>query len=248
MRYPAFIAAIAAVIAAGTALLLGGCVGSPARIESRTLAGQLGQSPEHYIVAAVENDRSAFVGHAASTPRGYDGVGAYGPTPHALNVMQSIESDYRLREVKSWPIAPLHMHCAILEIAADADRGALLAALGHDPRIRLAEPLQVFATRTEYNDPYVGLQRGFQQMDVADAHPISNGAGVRIRARIILTPICAGPLFSRSISSTMTTGNFGVIGMGQKSPASSQRSPTITKELSVWPPAPACRYSRPAGN
>jgi subtilisin family serine protease len=41
--------------------------------------------------------------------------------------------------------------------------------------------LQSFATRTEdYNDPYVGLQRGFQQMDVADAHPWSRGEGVKV--------------------------------------------------------------------
>jgi subtilisin family serine protease len=57
----------------------------------------------------------------------------------------------------------------------------MLAALAHDRRIKLAEPLQSFDTRTEpYNDPYVGLQRGFQQMDVADAHPWSRGEGVRV--------------------------------------------------------------------
>src|SRR3984957_13663160 len=57
----------------------------------------------------------------------------------------------------------------------------MLTALAHDRRIRLAEPLQSFATRTEgYNDPYVGLQRGFQQMDVAEAHPWSRGEGVKV--------------------------------------------------------------------
>ena len=41
--------------------------------------------------------------------------------------------------------------------------------------------MQSFATRTEkYNDPYVGLQRGFQQMDVAEAHPWSRGEGVKV--------------------------------------------------------------------
>jgi subtilisin family serine protease len=46
--------------------------------------------------------------------------------------------------------------------------------------------VQEFAMRTDanrgngYNDPYVGLQRGFQQMDVADAHPWSRGDGVRV--------------------------------------------------------------------
>ena len=73
------------------------------------------------------------------------------------------------------------MHCAVLEIPAATDRATLLAALAHDQRIKLAQPLQSFATRTEdYNDPYVGLQRGFQQMDVAEAHPWSRGEGVKV--------------------------------------------------------------------
>ena len=73
------------------------------------------------------------------------------------------------------------MHCAVLELPAGSDRNAVLAALAKDPRVKLTQPLQTFATRTEnYNDPYVGLQRGFQQMDVAGAHPWSRGEGVKI--------------------------------------------------------------------
>jgi hypothetical protein len=96
-------------------------------------------------------------------------------------MMQALENDYGLREVSAWPIEPLHMHCAVLEVPEGSDRPTLLAALAHDRRIKLAQPLQSFATRTEnYNDPYVGLQRGFQQMDVADAHPWSRGDGVKV--------------------------------------------------------------------
>jgi len=73
------------------------------------------------------------------------------------------------------------MHCAVLEVPEGTDRFTMLAALAHDRRIKLAQPLQSFATRTEgYNDPYVGLQRGFQQMDVAAAHPWSQGEGIRV--------------------------------------------------------------------
>src|SRR5712664_1105683 len=116
-----------------------------------------------------------------STPRGYDAVAAYGPSPAARQAMRALENDYGLREVSAWPIDPLHMHCAVLEVPEGTDRSTVLAAMLHDRRIRLAEPLQSFATRTEpYNDPYVGLQRGFQQMDVADAHPWSRGEGIKV--------------------------------------------------------------------
>jgi subtilisin family serine protease len=75
----------------------------------------------------------------------------------------------------------LHMHCAVLELGNTGDRASVLAALTQDRRVRIAQPLQTFTTETtHYDDPYVGLQRGFQRMDVPDAHLWSRGEGVRI--------------------------------------------------------------------
>jgi hypothetical protein len=163
------------------ALMASACSNTPVRIDSRALADQNSRSPEHYIIAAVDNDPAVFVARAGGTPRGYDSIAVYGPSLAARQMMRALENDYGLREVSAWPIDPLHMHCAVLEVPEGTDRATVLAALAHDRRIKLAEPLQSFATRTEpYNDPYVGLQRGFQQMDVADAHPWSRGEGVRV--------------------------------------------------------------------
>ncbi len=163
------------------ALVASACSNTPVRIESRALADQISRSPEHFIIAAVDNDPNVFVARAGSTPRGYDNIATYGPSPAARQTMRALENDYGLREVSAWPIDPLHMHCAVLEVPEGTDRRTVLAAMAHDRRIRLAEPLQSFETRTEaYNDPYVGLQRGFQQMDVADAHPWSQGEGIRV--------------------------------------------------------------------
>ena len=162
-------------------LLACACSNSPVRIESRAPANLNFQPPENYIVAAVDNEPQAFLGRPGSTPRGYDTIAAYGPTPAAVQRMRALEHDYHLREVSAWPIGPLHKHCAVLEIPLGADRSSLLAALAGDPRISLVQPLQSFVTRSdEYNDPYVGLQSGFKQMDVAGAHPWSRGEGVRI--------------------------------------------------------------------
>lgn len=163
------------------ALAASACSTAPVRIESRALADQISRSPDHFIIAAVDNEPSAFVARAGSTPRGYDSIAAYGPSAAARQLMRALENDYGLREVSAWPIDPLHMHCAVLEVPEGTDRSTMLTALAHDRRIRLAEPLQSFSTRTEgYNDPYVGLQRGFQQMDVAEAHPWSQGEGIRV--------------------------------------------------------------------
>jgi subtilisin family serine protease len=161
--------------------LASACSSAPARIDSRALGNQVTLSSDRFIIVAVDNVPPVFVAHAGGTPRGYDAVADYGASAQAREALHAVEREYGLREVNAWPIGPLQIHCAVLEIPSGADRSQLLAALSKDRRVKLTQPLQTFATRTEdYNDPYVGLQRGFQQMDVADAHPWSRGEGVKV--------------------------------------------------------------------
>jgi hypothetical protein len=163
------------------AMILASACSSAPRIQSRAMGNQVSQSADRYIIVAVENAPATYVAHAGGTPRGYDAVADYGPSSNARQAMRALEQEYGLREVNAWPIEPLHIHCAVLEIPSGADRNTLLAALSKDHRVKLTQPLQTFATRTDgYNDPYIGLQRGFQQMDVADAHPWSRGEGVKV--------------------------------------------------------------------
>jgi subtilisin family serine protease len=161
--------------------LASACSSAPVRIDSRALGDQASLSSDRYIIVAVDNVPAAYVANAGGTPRGYDAVADYGATARARETLHAVEREYGLREVNAWPIGPLQIHCAVLEIPSGADRSQLLADLSKDRRVKLTQPLQTFATRTEdYNDPYVGLQRGFQQMDVADAHPLSRGEGVKV--------------------------------------------------------------------
>ena len=160
--------------------LLSACGNSPVRIESKALRGAPTQSSERLIIAAVDNDPTAFLASAGGTPRGYDNVAPYGATTAARERLRSLEKDYGLREVSEWPIKPLHMDCAVLKIPDSADQSSLLTAMSADPRVRLVQPLQTFSTRSGYNDPYLELQRGFRQMDVMEAHSWSSGEGVRV--------------------------------------------------------------------
>jgi subtilisin family serine protease len=166
--------------------LASACDSTPTRIDSRSLGDQASQSPDRFIIVAVADEPAAFVARAGGTPRSYDAGADYGPTFQARQVMRAVEKEYGLTEVNAWPIGPLHLHCAVLEVPAGTDRVSLLARLAKDHRIKLQQPLQTFSTLTDaartesYNDPYVGLQRGFHQMDVADAHPWSRGEGVKV--------------------------------------------------------------------
>src|SRR5258708_16339145 len=141
------------------------CSTAPVRIDSRALGNRVDQSSDRCMIVAVDNVRVAFVAHAGGTPHGYDAVADYSATTRANAAMRAVEREYGLREVSAWPIDPLHIHCAVLEIPSGADRNKLLAALSKDRRVKLTQPLQTFATRTAYNDPYVALQRGFQHTD-----------------------------------------------------------------------------------
>jgi len=172
---------IRAILLGALIAMASACSGSPVRIDSRALGNQASLSSDRFIIVAVDNVPAAYVAHAGGTPRGYDAVADYGATARAREVLHAVEREYGLREVNAWPIGPLQIHCAVLEIPSGADRSQLLANLSKDRRVKLTQPLQTFATRTQdYNDPYVGLQRGFQQMDVADAHPWSRGEGVKV--------------------------------------------------------------------
>ena len=163
------------------AALLCGCSGLRVAGEARDAAQGLDASSDRYVVAAVDNNDSAPAGRVASTPRGYDGLTLYGPTSRARRLLRGLENDYSLREVAAWPIGPLHVHCAVLELPEHADRSTVLAALSRDQRVRLAQALQSFTTQSQvYDDPYVGMQRGFQTLDALDAHALSRGEGVRV--------------------------------------------------------------------
>ena len=163
------------------AVCLCACAGTRLPVAAQVGAQRLSDESERYIVAGVDNEEATPAGHAGSSPKGYDGLTMYGPTSHAAQLLKSLEREYGLREVTAWPIAPLHMHCAVLELSANADRASVIASLSQDRRVRIAQPLQSFTTQTsDYDDPYVGLQRGFQQMDVPEAHAWSRGEGIRI--------------------------------------------------------------------
>lgn len=160
-------------------LALAACSSGPPLRASATLAVAVRESPQRYIVVTVRNPVN--LPRAASTTRGYDGVGSYMVGGVARTLSQSLAKQYRLQESASWPIALLDVHCLVYQMPAGADQQRLLAALSHDSRVESAQPLLNFETAADpYNDPYAQLQRNVQQLGVAEAQSLSRGAGVRV--------------------------------------------------------------------
>ncbi len=162
-------------------LALCGCATVSSGDRAGALPDILRAAPDRLIIVTVANDTTPLASRAGSTPRAYGGFQNYGATGSAREMATAIGRDYHLNEVAAWPIPMLRVHCVVFEIPAAASQAAVLAQLAHEPRVRIAEPLGTFQTMSQtYNDPYVSLQHGFEQIDVADAHRWSRGDGVRV--------------------------------------------------------------------
>jgi hypothetical protein len=161
--------------------VLAGCSSDRALRASAELPAAARDAPHRYVVVTVPNPVSLPITRAASTPRGYDSAGLYAAGSVARRMSRALASDYHLREISSWPIALLGVHCLVYALPESANPDLLLTQLVRDPRVESAQPLQNFGTLSNrYNDPYAKLQHNIEQMAVAEAHALSRGANVRV--------------------------------------------------------------------
>jgi len=77
------------------------------------------------------------------------------------------------------------MHCVLFRIPPGTTREAVIENLMTDKRVLIAQPLNEFESATSasvktFDDPYARLQANVSALDVAEAHVISRGAGVRV--------------------------------------------------------------------
>lgn len=138
------------------------------------------------LVVAFANEPLAAPGPAGTTGTRYAGSG-YRIGQSAQRQARSVASAYGLREVANWPIQLLSMHCVVFEIRSGRPVDEVVAALSKDSRVVLVQPLQEFHTLTAggtgppaYNDPLYDLQTNLAALDIARAHELAQGAGVRI--------------------------------------------------------------------
>jgi subtilisin family serine protease len=138
------------------------------------------------IVVAFANEPHMTPGPAGTTGSHYGGDG-YRVAQNAQQQARRVAAAYSLRQVASWPIKALSMHCVVYEITDGRPVAEVLAALSRDTRVVLAQPLQEFhtlsdspAAGTPYNDPLYDLQTNLLALGIARAHERAQGAGVRV--------------------------------------------------------------------
>jgi len=170
-----------ALVLALVPALVTGCAANRALPPGAMLPAAARSQPADYLVVTVRNPIAPVPVRAASTLRGYDGVGPYIAGGAARAQGRALAADYGLVEVSSWPIALLGVHCLVYAIPAGSDAGHIAAALQRDPRVESVQPLQAFDTQAgPYNDPYAQLQQNVAEMAISDAHVFNRGLGVRV--------------------------------------------------------------------
>src|ERR1700755_213153 len=80
----------------------------------------------HFVVVTFANDPFSPTSRAGTTGRRYTG-GTYGLAQGARNNAQRIANTYSLKQVDSWPIKQLGVHCVVYEILGDRPVAEVLA-------------------------------------------------------------------------------------------------------------------------
>jgi subtilisin family serine protease len=161
------------------ALLLAACATTPTGGISGDVAAATADE-SRLVIIAVDNDAASGPPRPASTRPGYVGA-SYAAGALARATLRELAGEYGLAPVTEWPIDVLGVHCAVLRMRAEESREQLLQRLSGDRRVRIAQPMNAFVSRSiAFNDPYADLQTGFKSIDAAGAQQWSRGERVRV--------------------------------------------------------------------
>lgn len=140
-------------------------------------------APNQFVVVAVANPVTGRPAAVGGTAHGYGTTTNYRISASASTVIRELSRSYSLTLVSEWPIEHLQMHCVLFRIPPGTTREAVIEKLRGDKRVLIVQPLNEFesaSTTAAYDDPYAKLQSNVSTLDVAEAHRVSRGAGVRV--------------------------------------------------------------------
>ncbi|MGI9203138.1 MAG: S8 family peptidase [Woeseiaceae bacterium] len=151
-------------------------------IVSAAYADDASEESTRDILVTFENAGASATGSSFSAP--YRNRKRYAISANARTNANAIADEYQLTEVDHWPIRSLSVYCYVYRVPPDQNRDEIVRKLRSDDRIESVQPLQQFQTGTSdssnYNDKYVGLQHGLDQLGISAAHDFTRGEGVRI--------------------------------------------------------------------
>ena len=96
-------------------------------------------------------------------------------------IARQVEKDYPIKKTVNWLIKSIDRECYVYQISAQEDVDSVIANINSDPRVQIAEKINLFTTMgVAYDDPYFKLQYGLQLINADRAHKISTGKGIKM--------------------------------------------------------------------
>src|SRR5262245_19455832 len=167
-----------AALLALAAVLLAGCASSSGVQPEQSAAVE--QAAPRQILVTVRQPATLAAGLTGAPSQRYL-QRRYGPSPTVDRVLTQLAHEHDLRRVEGWPIQSLDVYCEVLTVPEGRDLAEVLDALNRDPRVDLAQRMNLFTTQTaKYDDPYLDLQSAATEMEVERAHELATGRGVSI--------------------------------------------------------------------
>jgi hypothetical protein len=161
------------------AAFLAGCAGTQPVPPEQALAASE-DSAARQILVTVRQPATLATGLTGAPSQRYL-QRRYGPAPSVDRILAQLAHEHDLRRVEGWPIQSLDVYCEVLSVPAGRDVAEVIAALSRDPRVDLAQRMNMFRTQTaKYDDPYVELQSAAATLEVERAHELATGRGVSI--------------------------------------------------------------------
>jgi subtilisin family serine protease len=138
--------------------------------------------PNRDILVTFDNDSARSANGGLAAP--YQRRKRYSISATVRRDASALADEYSLQEIEHWPIRSLSVYCFVYRVPEGADRNSVIEDLNADSRVESAQPLQSFETSANrvgpYDDEYANLQYGLDILDIAAAHEMSKGAGIRI--------------------------------------------------------------------
>jgi subtilisin family serine protease len=162
-----------------TAVLLAACASSSGVRPAASLAATP-SATSRQILVTVRQPATLAAGLTGAPSQRYL-QRRYGPSPSVDRILTQLAHEHDLRRVEGWAIQSLDVYCEVLTVQGDRDLAMVIAALNEDPRVDLAQRMNLFNTQTaKYDDPYLDLQSAATALEVERAHELATGRGVSI--------------------------------------------------------------------
>ena len=167
---------------------------SPDRMD--VTIGTYGQGREEglVLVTIAADVHQSMVHHLPIS----SGVNAPGNLPNAYSdFLKDLSSRFGLTRVADWPLSNINIHCLVFESDGLLDRSEIVAQLNSEERIETAQAMNMFEVQqthdentlvpsdsaiseSNYDDPYLPLQHGFDNLQAGLLHQWGKGSGVSV--------------------------------------------------------------------